>query len=271
MPNELILVLSLIVCYGLVVVWYLLFGKSGLFAFTAIVMVLANIEVNILIVAFGLEQTLGNIMFACSFLMTDILSELYGKKSANKAVNIGIVASITFVVISQIWLLYTPSGSDKVFSSVEILFKGVPRIIFSSLIVNAICQKIDVFLYHAIWKMTTKITKSEHKGLWVRNNVATLTTQLINAILFNTCAFAGTVDFIVLVQIIASSYIIFIFTSLLDTPIVYAVRKIHESLEKRIGQKNNFVIDFFISNIFHVKCDKQKQDIEQLDNENEKI
>lgn len=228
MANEWILLINLIVCYSLVIIWHVLFGKTGLMAFTAVIMVLANIEVNIVIVAFGLEQTLGNIMFACSFLITDILSELYGKKYANKAVNIGILSCVAFVVISQIWLLYTPSEADTVFDSVKNVFGSVPRIIFASLIVNIVTQKIDVILYHGIWKLTTKLSGSEHKWLWVRNNGSTLTSQLVNAVLFSFAAFGGTMPVEVIGQIILSSYIIFIVTSLLDTPIIYIVRRLYE-------------------------------------------
>lgn len=238
MANEWILIINLLVCYGLVLFWFTCFGKDGLIAFTAITMVLANIEVNILIVAFGLEQTLGNIMFACSFLMTDILSEIYGKKSANKAVNIGVLSAISLVLISQLWLTYTPSVNDGVFSHVQALFGAVPRIIFASLIVNIITQKIDVLLYHGVWKITTKVTGNSHRLLWVRNNVSTLTSQLINAVLFTFAAFYGTVPMDVLVQIMASSYLIFVVTSLLDTPILYLVRLIHESRQKKLKEHN---------------------------------
>lgn len=68
----------------------------------------ANIEVLILVHAFGMEQTLGNILFASTFLVTDILSELAGKKEADKAVNIGILTSVSFMILAQLWLLYQP-------------------------------------------------------------------------------------------------------------------------------------------------------------------
>ncbi len=65
--------------------------------------------------------------------------------------------------------------------------------------------------------------------LWLRNNGSTLVSQLINAFLFTIVAFAGTYDWITLMSIFGSSYVIFIFTSLLDTPIVYLARKIHQT------------------------------------------
>ena len=110
--NEILLVLSLLVIYGSVLLVYRLFGKSGLYCFTAIATITANIEVLIMVDAFGMEQTLGNILFASTFLVTDIISEVDGKKAAQKAVNIGIFTSVFFIVVSQSWLLYRPSASD---------------------------------------------------------------------------------------------------------------------------------------------------------------
>ena len=106
MPNELLLILTLLLTFSGVLAFYKIFGKTGLHVWTAMATITANIEVLILIHAFGMDQTLGNILFASNFLVTDILSELHGKEEANKAVNIGIAASIAFIFISQSWFLY---------------------------------------------------------------------------------------------------------------------------------------------------------------------
>ena len=84
--NELLLIGSLVVLYGAVLLWFYLFGTGGLMAFTVFATIAANIEVMILVDAFGMEMTLGNILFATTFLVTDILSEVAGKKEAQKAV-----------------------------------------------------------------------------------------------------------------------------------------------------------------------------------------
>lgn len=83
--NEILLVLSLLVIYGSVLLVYRLFGKSGLYCFTAIATITANIEVLIMVDAFGMEQTLGNILFASTFLVTDIISEVDGKKGSTES------------------------------------------------------------------------------------------------------------------------------------------------------------------------------------------
>ena len=122
MNNELLLIVSVLLIYGGTLLFYKLHDLQGLYSWTVLATIAANIEVLILIEAFGMEQTLGNVMFASSFLVTDIISEVYGKNAANKAVNIGIMTSLMFIVVSQLWLLFTPSQNDWAMPSIEAIF-----------------------------------------------------------------------------------------------------------------------------------------------------
>lgn len=233
MSNELLLIGSVILIYGALIIWFHLFGKNGLVTFTVLTTITANIEVLILIRAFGLEQTLGNVMFASSFLATDILSELYGKGEAQKAVNVGIATSITFILFTQFWFLYTPSTGDIAMEHLQNIFSSTPRMMTASLLVYAIAQKFDVWAYHKWWAFTEKICGDKRKYLWVRNNGSTLLSQLLNAVLFTVFAFWGTYDVSTLLSIIGSSYLVFIFTSIADTPMIYLARVLfeHKSLK----------------------------------------
>lgn len=232
MHNELILILSLIVIYGGVLLSFILFKEKGLIGWMILATITANIEVLILIHAFGLEQTLGNVMFASTFLVTDILSEIYGKKQAKQAVNIGIFITVCFLLLSQLWLLYIPSGEDWAFPSMQAIFSYTPRVMIASLTVYVIVQKFDVWLYHRLWQLTEKHSGSHRSHLWVRNNIATLTSQLLNTVLFTLGAFGGTFSIATLCSIMFISYIIFIVTTLADTPIVYLARYINEKSKK---------------------------------------
>lgn len=224
--NELFLSGSLIVLYGAVIVAYRLFGKVGLFAANVIFTIFANIEVLILVDAFGMEQTLGNVLFAATYLITDILSENEGKKDANRAVSIGIFTSAMMLIISRYWFLYTPSDSDWAMAPIAAVFSTTPRMILASVIGYAVSQRFDVWLYHKWWDITTKKTGSSKAFLWLRNNGSTLVSQMINTVIFNLIAFAGLYELPLLLSIVISSYVIFIFTSLLDTPVVYFARKL---------------------------------------------
>ena len=228
--NELILVCSVVLIFGTVLLAYRLGGNAGLYAMTAVVTVLANIEVLILVVAFGMEQTLGNVLFAATFLITDILSENAGKKAANKAVFIGIGASVFFVALTASWMLYIPADSDWAMPAIRTIFATTPRLVLASMTVYAVSQLLDVWLYHKWWTLTEKKSGSRRKFLWLRNNGSTLISQLVNTVLFNLAAFAGMEGYTpgLLFSIILAGYVIYVVTSLLDTPVVYWARRIHE-------------------------------------------
>ncbi len=227
--NELLLIGSVVLIYGAALVAYRIFGKVGLYAFSAIATILANIEVLLLIEAFGMEQTLGNVLFAVTFLITDILSENEGRKDAAKAVSLGVFASVMMFLITQYWFLYTPAGSDWAREPIFAIFSTTPRMMLASMLGYIISQTFDVWLYHKWWDFTTKRFGDAHRFLWLRNNGSTLISQIVNTVVFTLTAFAGRYSTSLMLSIMASSYMIYIFTSLLDTPIVYLARKLKES------------------------------------------
>lgn len=226
MPNELLLILSLICTYSAVLILFRIFGEQGLYLWTIVATIAANIEVLIVVDAFGMEMTLGNILFASTFLVTDIASEIYGKKQAQHAVYLGIATSVIFILISQSWLLYTPNGSDFAFPSICTIFSNTPRLMLASIIVYVIVQLFDVWLYHKWWSFTKKKFGDSERFLWLRNNGSTIVSQFLNTFLYTFGAFLGVYSISTLISIVISSYVIFIVTSLTDTPFVYLARKI---------------------------------------------
>lgn len=228
MPNELLIAISFIVTYGGVVAFYRFFGTKGLLAFNVLATLLANIEVLLLVRAFGVEMTLGNILFASTFLITDILSENHSREEANKSVIISTLCSAVFIAMSQLWLLYTPSENDWASNAFHTIFSSTPRIVCASLAVYLLSQLTDVWLYHKWWDWCKKRFGDDRKGLWIRNNGSTMISQLLNTLLYTFLAFYGTYPLQTLVSIFASSYVIYIITSLLDTPFVYWCREIHK-------------------------------------------
>jgi len=228
MHNELLLLLNLLLVYGMVLIFWRLWGTIGLIAWNCIAVILAYMEVLILIDAFSLEQTLGNILFASSFIVTDILSENTSKETAKKAVNLSIAASVVFIILPQIWLCYEPNQNDWAFSFFQGIFSNTPRVLLSGLIVFALVQRLDVWLYHKWWEFTKHISNSTTSFLWLRNNFATLLSQLVNAFLFNFLAFGGVYPLSSLISICLASYAVFFVMALLDTPVVYIARRWHK-------------------------------------------
>ena len=130
------------------------------------------------------------------------------------------------MVISSSWLLYTPSSGDFAMPAISTIFSHTPRLMAASLAVYVIVQFFDVWLYHKWWGFTEKRFHDRDSFLWLRNNGSTLVSQLLNTVLYPLFAFAGTYPAGTLVSIMISSYVIFIVTSLADTPFVYLCRRI---------------------------------------------
>ena len=124
------------------------------------------------------------------------------------------------------WVRYIPAEGDWASEFVRGLFSNTPRMLLSSLIAYVISEFVDVSLYHAWWNLTEKKTGSHTKMLWFRNNFSTLISQFVNIVLFNFGAFLGIYSFKELCAITVSCYVIYVATSLLDTPFVYLARKI---------------------------------------------
>lgn len=217
--NELFWVGMLLVNFIFIMVAFRLWGKVGLFAWVPISVILANIQVTKNVTLFGLEATLGNIVYATSFLATDILSEFYGKKSSYKAVGIGFFSLVAMTVLMQLALIFRPSPSDLVQPSMVVIFSLMPRIALGSLVAYLVSNIHDVWAF-AYWKEK----KPGRKTLWMRNNFSTFVSQLIDTILFTLIAFLGVYSWDVLLQIGISTYVLKWIVAVLDTPCIYLAR-----------------------------------------------
>lgn len=228
MNNELLLIATVFINFGSLIIMYKLFNKIGVYIWIALAIVLANIEVVMLIEAFGREMTLGNVMFASSFLATDLLSEKFSKKEANHAVTIGLAASLVLIVVSQVWLQFTPSINDSAYASLSTIFGSTPRIVLAGIIVYVIVQFIDIRIYHIIWNITKKWHSDEKKYLWLRNNGSTIFSQFINAFLFTYIAFynGNVIPNDSIFSIALVTFVIYVVISLLDTPFMYLARSV---------------------------------------------
>lgn len=223
MSNELLFIISALIYLGSALVLYKLFGKNGLFAFAIFGTLLGNIAVCKCLDLFGLSTTAGNVLYASTFLVTDILSEKYGKKDAKRAVMYSFSIMVLWLLGSQLLLLFTPNANDYVNGSLTVLFSLVPRITIASLLGFICSQNIDVFLYHLIWKKT-----GDNKSmLWLRNNGSTLISQAVDTVIFTFCAFYGTYPKEVFISILVTTYLFKAVVAIIDTPFIYLARNIN--------------------------------------------
>lgn len=221
-----------LVNFGLIVLIYKLFGKTGLFAWIAMGTILANIQVTKSI-DFDLgfvvmAATLGNIMYGTLFLVTDALGEKYGIRDAKKAVYIGFFSLISMVIVMQISLMFEPNEFDFVQGSMETIFGLVPRIALGSLIAYGFSQMLDVYLFNWIKK---KLPEDKH--LWIRNIGSTFVSQFFDTLIFVPIAFFGEFPNELVMEIFWTTYVIKLAVAALDTPFVYLIKRIKPIEEKR--------------------------------------
>ena len=133
MINEILWFSLLILNFFIVIIAYKLFGKTGLYVWTAVGVILANIQVMKTIQIFGLVTAMGNVIYSSLYLVTDIINENHSKKDAQKAVWIGFFVLIATTIIMQISIQFIPDKSDFLSEHITAIFSVLPRIAIASL------------------------------------------------------------------------------------------------------------------------------------------
>lgn len=158
----------------------------------------------------------GVLPYPVTFLITDILSEIYGRKKTNKVVYLGFIAS--FFVLGILWLGNqfnaipdSPVG-NQTYAQV---FSNSWRIVLSSMIAYLAAQLVDVKIFH-FWK---KLTNGKH--LWLRNNGSTILSQLLDTTLVVFVLFIGTKTINQMGFLILDGWFFKALCALIDTPIFY--------------------------------------------------
>jgi len=214
--NEILWIAALFINFAVFLLFYRFSGKTGLFIWIGIATVIANIQVTKLIDFFGFTITLGNILYATTFMATDLLSENYSKESASKSIKVGFISFICMIILMKISVMFIPAEADFVSSSLNTIFDFMPRISLASLAAFAVSQYHDVWAYD-FWKRKFP----ETRFIFIRNNMSTVVSQLIDSTIFTLVAFAGVYEFNVLISIILSTCILKWIIAVLDTGCIY--------------------------------------------------
>ncbi len=226
MSNELIAVLAFFATFISLIIMYRFFGKSGLFVWVAIGTVIANIQVTKTIEIFGITATLGNILFASIYLATDILNDIYGRKTAKRAVWLGFVSVIVMVLLMSISVMFKPAESDIAQQSMETLFAVVPRIALGSIIAYIIGQYFDVYIFNFIKKYF-----SSDRTFIVRAYGSTAISSIIDTALFTLIAFYGLMPNAVLFEIFLTTYLFKLITTICNVPFGYMAKSIAKDVD----------------------------------------
>ncbi|MCF6214050.1 MAG: queuosine precursor transporter [Flavobacteriaceae bacterium] len=164
------------------------------------------------------ELSVGILPYPITFIITDIISEIYGKKKANKVVIAGIFASLFALLIIIIAdgapaTQWSPVGDGmyhKVFG-----FSSIA--VFSSMMAYLIAQFVDIKIFH-FWK---KLTHGKH--LWLRNNFSTISSQFLDTftVLLLLCSF-NVIEWHLFGKLLINGYLFKVIVALFDTPFIYA-------------------------------------------------
>ena len=158
----------------------------------------------------------GALPYPLTFLVTDLLSEIYGQRRANRVVASGFVASL--FVLGVLWLgaqfpaIAESPVSDDTYLTV---FRNAPRVFGASMLAYLVAQFVDIRLFH-FWK---RLTKGKH--LWLRNNASTLLSQLLDSLLVVIVLFAGQQSVGWMASVVLDLWLFKAMMALLDTPLFY--------------------------------------------------
>lgn len=171
--------------------------------------------------------SVGIFLFPLTFLVTDIIAEVYGPK-ATRAVVTGALLTLLLVLAATAFSTALPpadrfAGQNEAYVSI---FRGSSRILVASIVAFCLSQYHDVWAF-SFWK---RVTAGRH--LWLRNNASTLVSQLIDSAIFMLIAFWGVTERFTLGYVFGSMlppyYFLKVLTALFDTPLVYlGVNLIH--------------------------------------------
>lgn len=177
-------------------------------------LVMSNLFGGKIITVLGFTVAGAIITYPLTFLSTDIIGEIWSKQEANDCVKIGIIVQLIFLALGYLSLAIPPQEASKSLQqSLTVVLNQGLRMTLASLGAFSVSQFLDVFLFH-------KLKEScNGKKKWLRNNLSTMTSQLVDTLIFITIAFYGVVDN--LPAMVLGQYVIKLLLALGDTPFFY--------------------------------------------------
>ncbi|MBI2281906.1 MAG: queuosine precursor transporter [Bacteroidetes bacterium] len=186
---------------------------------------------------FKFEISVGLIPYPLTFLVTDLISEIYGKKRANQVVKVGLIASLVVmgvVIISSLvpateWSPVNNEAFNKVFG-----LTGVA--VAASMLAYLFAQFIDIQIFHYLKELTNG------KHLWIRNNFSTITSQFIDTVvvLGLLCSFQA-IKWELFGTLLLSGFLFKVIVALCDTPFFYLFTYL---LKKKFNLNDCQVVQF---------------------------
>ena len=226
MNQELLWFATIAVDLTFAILLFRFFGRQGLYASIVISLLLANLQGPKLTEIFGLQTSMGVILYSSIYFATDLLSERYGKAEATRAVMIGFTVSVIIIVMISMSLFYLPatdpetaSLAQSMHAATATLFSFTPRFVLGSLLAYLISHRFDVWMFHKIKN------KTQGRHLWLRNNVSTICSQALDTVIYGIVVWWGVVDFETAMQLALAKYFFKVLIAIIDTPFIYIARE----------------------------------------------
>jgi hypothetical protein len=175
-------------------------------------LLVANIIAGKLVSVLGLLVPVAVFAYPITFLITDVVGEVWGKKTAKTVVWTGFLANIVMLALIYVAINYPPVPFYENQEAFRTTLGMTYRIVFASMVAYLVSQHHDVFNFHFLRVRT----KGRH--LWLRNNASTMVSQLMDSVIFVSIAFYGITP---VIPIIAGQYAIKLIIAALDTPLCY--------------------------------------------------
>lgn len=190
------------------------FNLTLLTAIFCLGLLTSNLFGGKLISVFGLTVAGAIVTYPITFLTTDIIGEIWGKREANDCVKVGVIVQLGFILLGYLSLKIPSLQQTEYLQEclITVLNQGM-RLTLASLGAFVVSQTMDVISFH--WLKVK--TNGKHK--WLRNNASTMSSQLLDTVIFVFIAFYGVVDNIWLM--VLAQYLIKLILAALDTPFFY--------------------------------------------------
>jgi uncharacterized integral membrane protein (TIGR00697 family) len=215
-------IFTVVIELSLTVFLYRVFGKMGLYGMIIVDIMLANLQGPKLTVIFGLQTSLGLILYSGIYFSAKLLCEKYGRREAQRAVLMGFTTNVVMIVTMTISLMFLPSirpevreFAEGIHDSLDLLFNFTPRFVAASLLTYLLSQSFNVWIFDYLRH------KMQGKHLWLRNILSTLSSQLIDVTLYSLIMWWAIMDLSTAITLTSMRYIFKIIMTLMDTPFIY--------------------------------------------------
>lgn len=234
---DVLTVIHALLCFGAIVLLLRLFGAIGLYVYIAVAVIGANVQVlkAVMFPEYSDPVALGTVLFASTYLATDILTEWYGRAAARRAVWLGFAAFLLWTVVMLLTLGFRPltpaeAGEGMAWAlpyhdAMAMLFLPAPAFFIAGMIAYLTSQFTDIWIYTAVRRLTGD------RHLWLRNNGSTMISALVDNTVFSVLAWVvfnpEPIAFEpLLFTYILGTYLLRVVLSIADTPFMYLARRI---------------------------------------------